>query len=122
MKMIQFLLLVCVGALLLPGTSSADPAFAHVVIDNPTSTKIHYQLRWGDNAWKDMYLEAAHHMDHTYKYNPMGVLPPHISFVHAQGFEGGVSKSYKLDIGWDNAPVRYHFERNNRGELDLYKG
>jgi hypothetical protein len=123
MKTLKLLfVMTCVGMLLLPGKSFADPANAHVVIDNPTGTMIHYQFKWGDNAgWKYMDLQPGYHMDHTYKYNPMGVPAPYISFVRAQGFEGGLYTSYKLRIGWDKNPSQYHFERNDRGELDLLK-
>jgi hypothetical protein len=119
MKMIQLILMVCVGVFSLPGKSSAgDPAFAHVVIDNPTSKMVYYQFKWGADAeWKDMRLEAGHHMDHTFKYNPMGVPGPYISIANG-GIDGAVHTKYKLDIGWDGNPTRYSFvERGN--QLDV---
>ena len=123
MKTLKLLfVMTCAGVFLLPGKSSADPANAHVVIDNPTSKGVHYQFKWGADAeWKNMDLQPGSYMDHTKKYNPMGVPSPYISFVRAPGFEGGVYKSYKLNIGWDNRPMRYHFGRNDRDELDLFK-
>ena len=120
MKVIQLILMVCVGLFSLPGKSSAgDPAFAHVVIDNPTSNRVHYQFKWGADAeWKDMDLEAGHHMDHTYKYNPMGVPGPYIQIANG-GIDGAVHKSYKLNIGWDDNPTRYYFgPRGN--QLDVF--
>jgi hypothetical protein len=119
MKMIQLILIVCVGVFSLPGRSGAgDPAVAHVVIDNPTSKMVHYKFKWGTDAeWKGEALEAGYHRDHTFKYNPMGVPGPYIQIANG-GIEGAVYKSYKLDIGWDDNPTRYFFvERGN--QLDL---
>ena len=113
--------MACASVSWLPGKAFADPAKANVMVSNSTNTRVHYQLKWGNNAWKDFDVEPGFYYSHTYKYNPMGVLPPHISFVSAPGFEGGLRKSYELRIGWDNNPTQYHFERNDRGELDLFK-
>jgi hypothetical protein len=122
MKVIQLILIVCASVIWLPRESFADPTNAHVVIDNSTSKSVHYQFKWGAGAeWKYMDLQPGYHTDHTYKYNPMGVPSPYISFVRAQGFEGRLYKTYQLRIGWNNNPIRYHFERNDRGELDLLK-
>jgi hypothetical protein len=115
MKVIQLILIVCAGVFSLPGKSSAgDPAYAHVVIDNPTSTMVTYYFKWGANAeWKSKDLQAGYHTDHTYKYNPMGVPALYIQIVTGpRGIEGGGGreKNYKLRIGWDNNPTRYHFD------------
>ena len=46
---------------------------------------------------------------HRKVYNPKGVPPPYINVATAPGFEGPLYKKYKLNIGWDDKPRRYHF-------------
>jgi hypothetical protein len=121
MKIILSILIACACIFLVPGKSFADPERATVLIDNQTGKTIHYQLKWGaDGQWKDYTLQAGYEMTHRKKYIPTGVPPPYIQFVAFSTFDGGGSKKYKLDIGWDNNPRRYHFEASNN-TLYFYK-
>src|SRR5262245_5465462 len=121
MKIIPTVLIVCAGAFLFPGQSFADPEKATVLINNPTGKTVHYQLKWGtDGQWKDYQLQAGYEMTHRKKYISTGVPPPYIKFEAFGTFDGGATRSYKLDIGWDGNPRRYHFSSKNN-ELAFYK-
>jgi hypothetical protein len=114
MKIIQSILITCACVFLLSGKSLADPEKATVLIDNQAGKTIHYQLKWGaDGQWKDFSLPAGYEMTHRKKYIPTGVPPPYIRFEAFSTFDGGAGRKYKLDIGWDSNPRRYHFEVNN---------
>jgi hypothetical protein len=120
MKTIQSLFVICFSIFCLNGTSNADPAKASVLIDNPTAKTVHYQLRWGTTGeWKSFTLQSGFETTHTKKYDPMGVPPPYVLFEQFSTFDGGASKKYKLRIGWDNNPQRYHFSQTNN-KLDLF--
>jgi hypothetical protein len=121
MRTIYSIVIACACAFLLPANSFADPERATVLIDNQSGKTIHYQLRWGtDGQWKDFTLAPGYETTHRKKYVPTGVPPPYIQFVAFSTFDGGGSRQYKLDIGWDNNPRRYHFKVNNN-TVSFYK-
>jgi hypothetical protein len=114
MKILQSVLIVCACVFLLPGKSFADPERATVLINNPTSKTIHYQLKWGaDGEWKDFTLAAGYETTHRKQYISTGVPPPYIHFEAFSTIDGGAGRKYKLDIGWDKNPRRYHFGVKN---------
>jgi hypothetical protein len=120
MKALNIIFIACACMLLQAGTSLADPAKAAILIDNPSGKAVTYQYRWGsEGPWKIMKLNSGFHVTHTKNYNPMGVPPLSVLFEQFSTFDGGASKTYKLTMGWDNNPRRYHFNvRNNK--LDLF--
>jgi hypothetical protein len=114
MKIMRSLLIVCACVFLFSGNSLGDPERATVLIDNPTNKTIHYQFKWGpDGQWKDFALAAGYETTHRKRYMPTGVPPPYIRFSAFSTFDGGAERNYKLDIGWDNNPRRYHFQVSN---------
>jgi hypothetical protein len=121
MKIIPSFLIVCACVFSISGNSLADPERATVLIDNPTNKTIQYQLKWGaDGQWKDFTLAGGYETTHRKKYIPTGVPPPYIRFSAFSTFDGGAERKYKLDIGWDNNPRRYHFQVNNN-TVSFYK-
>jgi hypothetical protein len=111
MRVTQSILIICACVFLAPASSFADPERATVLIDNQAGKTIHYQLKWGaDGQWKDYALTAGYETTHRKKYISTGVPPPYIRFEAFSTFDGGAGRRYKLDIGWDNNPRRYHFE------------
>ena len=114
MKTIQSLLIVCACVFSISGSSLADPERATVLIDNPTNKTIHYQFKWGpEGQWKDYALAAGYETTHRKIYIPTGVPPPYIRFSAFSTFDGGAERKYKLDIGWDSNPRKYHFQVSN---------
>jgi hypothetical protein len=119
MKIKQSILIACGCLSLLPGASFADPERATVLIENQTGKRVTYQFRWGADApWKDFVLQPGFNTTHRKQNDPKGVPPPFINVATAPGFEGPLFKKYKLNIGWDNKPRKYHFAvKDNKVDL-----
>ena len=121
MKIIKSLLILCVCVFPLSGNSLADPERATVLIDNPTNKTIHYQFKWGPEVngritpWR---LAMKRHIGKN--IFPQGFRHRTFDFSAFSTFDGGAERKYKLDIGWDNNPRRYHFQVNNN-TVSFYK-
>src|ERR1043165_1859702 len=108
-------------------SSSALQAHDHdrrsgaVVIDNPTDNVIHYQFRWGNEAWSTECVQPHASMNHWYALDRHGRAPtPSIRFDNARGH----NRNYSLDFfathrPADNTGKPYEFQYSRNGSLDL---
>ncbi len=99
-----------------------------VVIQNPTSNTIYFQMRLGyDDAWTDYEVAAGQNLQVWFELDRNGtVQAPNLRFDHIGG-DGRVSyKTYELDFYEveytdDMTGFRYEFQYDSRGRrLDLY--
>lgn len=120
------------------GTSVSDQAVAYAAfsIENPTTHRIFYDVKWGNGAWKPTRILPGETYEHKYKLNAKGeFLGPHIRFDRVLNRIDGAPwyKLYKLETnrvvrggfgpgGNTGTPRPYHFDASADGRmLELYE-
>jgi hypothetical protein len=82
-------LLVCglaLGFLCLTGAKAQAEDYAALTINNPTSSTVYYQLRWGDGEWVSYSLAPHYYRCHSHYLDENNRAPaPYIQFDNGVG-------------------------------------
>lgn len=120
-------LTVCVGSFFSTLCSTANAAdYGAYVLHNPTSTALHYEVKWGDGEWKSYCVYPGYVKWHYHELDCDGAAPePQVRF-DCIGGDGKVTyQTYAVDMTATDCPSdgkRYTFKFSRCGTyLDLYR-
>jgi hypothetical protein len=121
--------LLCLGVLgaaLAIDAGEARATEGAFVLRNPSSTTIHYQVRWGDGDWQSYSLPPETRRTHYHALDADGRAPaPQVRFDYICGDGEVTYRMYNVDFYAVYDPFRgkpYVFRHTAGGRLlDLYR-
>ncbi|QDT71725.1 hypothetical protein [Lacipirellula limnantheis] len=120
-------LIVGVGSFFPALGSTAEAAdYGAYVVCNPTSTALHYQVKWGDGEWKSYCVYPGYVKSHYHELDCEGAAPkPRVRFDYVGGDEQVTYQTYAVDMTATDCPSngkRYTFKFSRCGTyLELYR-
>lgn len=127
--------LLLLGVVVLAGSLLTVPshavasgcAYGASTIENPTNTTVHYEIRWGDGAWRRVCLYPGQTYSHWSELDEYGQAPiPQIRFDWIAGDGLTTYRTYDLQVYATSYPrsggKRYYFGFSSCGTyLNLYQ-